>query len=376
MTNKTLRAALPAVATAMLASSPALADLVYENKSGGSVQLYGQFSPAFAHVDDGVESNTNFADSGTSGSRIGVRVTQPLGENTFRFRFETALGLPSTAGFDNFGNSGNDGYRRTDIRHFDFSLGGDWGRVSFGQGSMAADGASETVLGAVGANFYQFTGDANASVQFRTEAGALSGVELGDVFDTFDGSRRVRLRYDTPDYNGLSGAVAVGQNRLAFSNQDDTYYDIAVNYAKDYGGFEVAASAGYQVRDRDAGGETDSFVASAGLKFDNGIGFAVGAGTQDDDRTGATDPSWYYAQVSYDAEWISLGTTSFGLDYYNGSDFNSNGSESESWGIGVFQEVEAYNATLYATYRDHSFDETGENFLDISSLLVGARWRF
>lgn len=356
--------------------APALAGPVYENDSGGTFTFYGQFNPAFSSVDDGVETNENFADSAVSNSRVGLRIMQPYGANTFRFRLETAFGFPQTSEYDQNGLSEGGGWERTDLRHADFSLEGDWGRVSAGQGSMVADGVAEISLATVGAVLYQFTADGNGLYQFRDSTDALSGITVGDVFDNFDGSRRGRVRYDTPDFNGFSAGVAWGRDILTEGADDDDFIDIGVFYETEFGIAEFEGGLAYQYRDREAGGETESVIGSAGIVLDNGVGFAVGLGSQDDSRDGQSDPSWYYVQATYDAEFLEIGTTSFGVDYYEGEDFDSDGSESQAWGIGVLQEIDDYNVQVYLTYREHSFEDDVEDYQDITSFLFGARWQF
>jgi hypothetical protein len=110
--------------------------------------------------------------------------------------------------------------------------------------------------------------------------------------------------------------------------------------------------------------------------LDSGIGFAVGYGTQDDTRAGRSDPSWHYAQVTYEADLWSGGQTAFGLDYYSGSDFVTDGSDSGAWGIGVIQKIAARDIELYASHRVHSFDQPGTAYQDLASYLVGVRWKF
>jgi len=365
-------AALPALSLAGIChAGPA-----YENASGGTFTYYGQFSPAFTSVDDGTETETNFADSDLSNSRVGMRIAQPFGDMTFGFRGEVALGFPLTSEYDQNGlDDGAGGWDRGDIRYVDFTLEGAWGKVYLGQGAMFADGAAEITLAEVGGLLYQYTGDGNGFYQFRDPGGALSGIRVEDAFGTFDGSRRTRLRYDTQPIRGFTFGAAVGTNELS-SSDEDTYADIGVYYEQDYGSAEVKAGLAYQYRDRDGGGETTSWVTSAGVVLENGVGFAAGYGTQDDDRTGRSDPSWFYLQATYEADFWSGGKTGFGVDYYEGADFETDGSESSAWGIGVIQKIDAYNLEVYLSYREHSFEEVGTQYADLSSYLFGARWKF
>lgn len=365
---------------AAVVAAPAMAEFRFEGANGSSVTLYGQINPAYSSVDDGTDTYGNLVDSSTSGSRVGLRYNLPIEDMTFQFRFETALGLPASGEFDQNGSTGVDGWSRTDLRHIDFSLAGDWGKVSAGQGSMAADGASTIAVSAVGAVLYQFTGDGNGLYQFRTDAGALSGNTIEDTFGDFGGSRRFRVRYDTPEFNGFSVAVAYGYNILDENADEDYYADIALNYANEFAnGVEVLAAVAYQQRDRHQSEDTSSFVASGGVMLPNGLSVSAGYGSQTDDRAGRTDPNWYYAQVAYDKDFFGIGTTSFGIDYYEGSDFNSEGSTSKAMGVGVLQKYKIggnLDAEAYLTYRVHEFDEVATNYQDVNSVLVGTRIRF
>lgn len=265
-----------------------LADFEHTLASGGTVSFYGQFNPAIISGDHGEETETNVLDNDLSVNCVGVHFAMPTGENTFRFRFETGLGLPNSTEVDQFGSD----YRRFTrerIRHFDFSLEGGWGQVSLGHGSMSADGAAETDLSYVGTALYSFNADANPSFIFRDTSGVLTGPTVGDTTSNFDGTRRGRIRYDTASFNGFSLSAAYAQNIL---NQDDEadYYDVAVRYSGQISdGTELAAPLAYQARDRDDGDRSD-LVASGSLLLENGFSFTAAVGDRDND--GGSDPNY------------------------------------------------------------------------------------
>lgn len=241
---------LPLTIGAALSAAPALAEFKFEGLNGSTVLLYGQVNPAYASVDDGTQSYGNLVDSDTSNSRVGLRYSMPIEDMTFAFRFETALGLPLSSEFDQNGSTGVDGWSRTDLRHIDLSLKGNWGKFSAGQGSMAADGAAEVNNAQVRAVLYQFTADANSLYQFRTSGGALSGITVGDVFGTFDGGRLGRVRYDSPEFAGFSVGVSYGQNILADPQPDDKFADIALRYENELSnGILLRGAVAYQNRD-------------------------------------------------------------------------------------------------------------------------------
>ncbi|WP_171099772.1 MULTISPECIES: porin [unclassified Ruegeria] len=355
--------------------SPAAAELKYENNSGGYVLLYGQLHPALISVDDGQQTETRLLDNDLSNSRVGLRLMQPYGSNEFTFLLETALGLPNSTEWNQLGTSFS-GWTRTDIRHVDFALEGSYGKFSAGQGSMAADGAAEVDLSYVGTALYSFTNDENSAFFYRGTNGVLSGITIGDSSSNFDGARRGRVRYDTPEFNGFSAGFAYGQNILS-SSDDDTYYDVRVSYSNTFGdGVEFGAALAYAVRDRDDNsGDQEDFFGSASVLLRNGLGFTVAAGTRDDKRAGASDPDYFYGKVSYEGNWVSWGKTGIGIDYYDGSDFNSSGSSTESWGFAVVQKIQSINTDAYLKYRNHDFDD-GTSFDSNDTWVLGARWRF
>ncbi len=359
-------------------AAPVAAELKYENASGGSVRLYGQFNPAIVSVDDGDHTETNLVDNDLSNSRVGLELLQPYGQGLmFGFKFETALSLPNSTEYDQDGHSFTDGWDRTDIRHVDFWLSGNWGKVSVGQGSMASDGAAEVDLSYVGTALYAYTADANASFLYRDDFDVLSGPTIGATTDDFDGSRRARLRYDTPSLAGFTISAAYGRNELAH-NDDADYYDIAVRYRNTFAnGVEFAAGLAYSERNDDGDSrDRNDVIASGSVLLQNGLSFTAAAGRRDNDAAGASDPEYYYLKVAYEADWFAFGKTGIGVHYYDGEDFNEDGSDSEVWGIGAVQRIDAWNVDAYLTYQQHSFDGDTESYQDVDTVMLGARWKF
>ncbi len=373
----TQKVSISTIATCLTAASaiPAAAELRYNNNSGGYVELYGQFNPVIVSVDDGDETETRLLDNDLSNSRVGLFLMQPYGSNEFTFRFESGLGLPSTGSANQDGTNA-DGWNREDIRHVDFALKGGFGKFSAGQGSMASDGAAESDLSYVGTALYSFTNDENGAFFFREADGMLSGITVGDTSDNFDGSRRGRIRYDTPDFNGFSAAIAYGQNILS-SSDDDDYYDVSVSYGNTLSnGVEIAASLAYAVRDYDSrSGERKDTIGSASVLLPSGFSVTAALGTRDDTSSGASDPNYWYAKLAYEDDWVSWGKTGIGIDYFDGSDFSIDGSSTKAWGIAVVQRIDSINTDAYLKYRNHDFDDT-TSFDDNEAWVLGARWKF
>lgn len=239
---------------------------------------------------------------------------------------------------------------------------------------MVADGAAETDLSYVGTALYSYTVDSNAGFLIRDTTGALSGPALVNAFDNLDGSRRGRIRYDTPDFNGFSAGVAWGQNILS-SSDDADYYDIGLFYGQEFAAVEFSASLAYQVRE-DAGADRSDVLGAASVLLDNGISLTVAGGTRDNDAAGASDPSYYYAKIAYEDEWLAWGKTGIGVHYYDGVDFNVSGCTAKGWGIGAVQKVENLNTDTYLTYQEYEYEDAAATNQDLTTWVLGARWKF
>ncbi|MEP1929895.1 MAG: hypothetical protein ABJJ37_01285, partial [Roseibium sp.] len=260
-------------------------------------------------------------------------------------------------------------WQRTDIRKVDFSFKtANYGTFSAGQGNMATDGAAETDLSGTTLVNYSSVPDTAGSFEFRTSAGALSGITIGDNFSNFDGSRRGRVRYDSPTFSGFRVSAAWGKEILA-ENNDDEFMDVALRYANEFGKIKLAGAVGISRRDSN-GTDRDDTIGSISMLHDTGFNATLALG----DREGAGD--YRYGKVGYIGNWLSAGTTALSVDYYDGSDTISSGSSSESFGFGVVQRIDSVRLEVYLGYRTYELSETTQSYQDASSVLFGTRLKF
>jgi Gram-negative porin len=350
---------------------PAAAQLKYENSSGGSALFYGQFDPAFVNFDDGVSSTGELVDNTNSNSRVGFWLRGQTGGNELSFNFETALGLRPADGLSQTVTPKGVNWQRTSIRKVDFSLNTERaGRFSLGQGSMASDGMSETDMSGTTLVTYSSIGDTAGGFQFRTTAGALSGITVGGAFSNFDGGRLGRIRYDSPEFSGFKVSASYGENILTpGSNRDTT--DIALRYSGEVGGAKMEGAVGYARTDPGTGAASFNDTAgSFSVLLDSGFNFTLAAGS----RQGGGD--FGYGKLGYKSDWFSVGTTALSIDYYNGSDQTSAGSDSKTYGVGAVQKFDNANVEAYLGYRSYELTETAASYRDASSVIFGARWKF
>ena len=168
--------------------------------------------------------------------------------------------------------------------------------------------------------------------------------------------------------NHFSISAAYGKDILSTDN-DDIFADIALRYKNEIGDVKVAGSLGFARRTRNGADRDDTFGSISALHT-SGVNLTLAAGSRKDDG------GYGFAKLGYIADWLPIGTTSIAVDYYNGSDFVMENSESRSVGFGVVQRIEDANMDAYLVVRKYSYSDSSDSYLDASSVLFGSRWKF
>ncbi|PRY26634.1 porin-like protein [Aliiruegeria haliotis] len=367
----TPRFVLIASTLSTVAAGSALADpLTFANDSGGTVNFYGQFSPAYVSFDDGEKETGNLVDNTNSNTRVGFTLDQPIGSGaTLGFVFETALGLPASSAFSQNVDPIWE-WDKTKLRKIDVTVSGAFGKVSLGQGSMASDGIATVDLSRTDIAGYVYRPDLAGAYFLRDKAtGDLSDVKISDIYTDFDGSRRARIRYDTPSFSGFSFAAAYGKEVLT-DGDDAEYYDIGLFYERTTGSVQMQGALGYAWKDNE-GALTEVYAGSFSLLHEpTGIVGVLAAGADQDGG------SYGYVKAGWTGTVWNVGYTAVSVDYYGGQDLLSDGSTSDSWGVQAVQKFDAANLEAYLAYSSYSFDETSANYQDANSTTLGIRWKF
>jgi len=345
--------------------------LTFTNARGGVATFYGQVNLTYQSFDDGQETTSNIVDNGNWNSRLGFTISQPINENTLRWRFETGLTLRNSALVSQTETPDWGDWERTLLRWFEVAYESDVGTFSLGQGATAANGTAGLddsftfVAGATDSS------DGFAAFRFRDDAGQLTNVTVGQVNSALDASRRFRLRYDTPVFSGVMLSASYGQNVLVTADEND-YYEIAARWTGDLGDLAVRSALGYQWIDNPNGDLTRRLAGSFTLVHEpTGLNFALSAGNQ------YNGPSYYWMRAGWQTDELSVGTTSLSIDYYNGTDFLSDGSRTENWGIYAVQDIDSLSLNLYAGWRTFTYSDTlGSGYQDATGVLAGVRWSF
>ncbi len=339
----------------------------FENETGGSVRFYGQVSPSYLSFDDGELSTGNFVDNANSNTRLGFVIDQPAWGGGLVLTFETALGFVQSSEVSQFVTPSALAWERTDLRKFEAAYSADFGKFTIGQGSMATDGVATLDVSGTSLVGSVTVSDVSGAFAFREDSGVLSDVTVSDAYKDFDGSRRFRVRYDTPEYGGFSVAVAYGQNILS-EDDDKDYYDIGLVWSGTQGDFELAAAAGYAWEEDDTTNERYAGSFSM-LHTPTGLNLSVSTGADPDGG------NYGYAKAGWKGDLMAAGPSAFSIDYYDGNDLAADSSSSEAFGVSAVQTFTDMDLEVYLGYRAYSYNDA-TSYQDADSYLFGARYKF
>ena len=344
---------------------------------GTTIRLYGHVNWGVLHYDDGRESNTYAPiDNANSVTRLGLLADRPIGAWDVGGRVEVQYAPYSTANVSVLENQADFGTDQGNIRWIELNAENEtFGRFSLGQGSMATDGI--TLIDFADTNVVAYSSVADSAAgQFLRFADASRPIEeapsIAAAFNGFDGPRRVRLRYDTPSFNGFSAALAYGRELLTTRDdvREDDLFDLSLTYGDQLGDFQLGAGLGYfwDRNDRE-------ILSGSGavLHVPTGLNLTVASARVDIDRD---NPNYYYVKAGIRRDLFAFGSTAFSLDYYTGDDIVRDGAESTSYALAVVQRIDAINTELWASWRIYEYDEPATNFEDADMIYAGLRFRF
>lgn len=354
----------------LLAAMPAQA-LDFGLPGAGKGNVYGQLSPVWLSFDDGAQSIGQIVDNNDSNSRIGVLMDWSLGDAArLTFNFETALGFFQSNQLTMKGLDGTPwiDWGTQDIRKLELFARTDAGTFWAGQGDMATYAVAEfDESGTVVAGYSDYQAIAGGFAFVRAD-GTLSSIKISDVFVNLEGSRRFRLRYDSPDSAGFTLSAAAGNNQL--TEDPGTYYDAALRYGNDHGRFHLGGGIGYALTQKP--GESDSRAVMGSLSVldrPTGLNTSLAAGRQIDGG------SYIYAKLGWITTFVPVGQTALAAEYYGSSGIGFDGS-GRSWGLMALQRFDDLSTEFYIGYRHYALNGTSTAYRDSESFVFGSRWTF
>lgn len=369
--------------------------------------------------DDGSQTDTYFGDGGNIFSRFrftGSAKITPQMSAGFTYEFgvnNNAIGsMTQDNGGDDLGGATAPLLRDSTVwlRHNQL------GMVKIGQGSTATD---NLILIDLGQKSSASTPDAalyNGGFLLRGTNGVFGHTNLNWAaalrgHESFDTNRRNHVLYETPTLIGFTLQAAIAE---------DNYWDVALRYAGEFGGFRLAAGIGYQ-QDTEFNGPSPSIVpgdftvrcttncdvkatdlkgSASILHVPTGL-FVTGAGGQRElsgsfgipaplTAYAGPDLTWWYVSGGISQNFFGVGKTVLFGEYltskggleqasflsttannylFNEVGTGTSSSEASMWGVGITQHIDAAAMELFATYKNYTLDANG--FTGVASSLNG-----
>jgi len=364
-----------------------------------TLKVSGQVNKSVLYADNGPNDELFIAtDNDNTGTRFRFVASGRLNEDvTAGATIELQYESNTTANVD-FGNNGGTG--GTPIGGGAFGVGerigevwfdsATMGKLSLGQGNTASNGTSEVDLSGTGIASYSLAGGGQGGLTF-----AGTSITVGSAATNLDGgSRRDRIRYDTPTFAGFRASASASQGGR---------YDAALRYANQFAGARIAAAIAYQNTNASntplaarravaaSGGlpaitarffdanvfgtnaETDRINGSISVLLDNGFNLTFAAANAN--RENGSDRSFYYGKAGFRTNSISMyGRTSFSIDYYESEDMAaSNSGTAKAYGFAAVQNLDPIGASVYFSVKN--LEQEGATN-DIFAAFVGSRIRF
>jgi predicted porin len=276
---------------ALIASLSALA--AFQARAQSNVSIYG-IVDAYAQYLDGTSRTARLQSGGMSGSRLGFRGTEDLGDG-FKAIFALEMGLNLDTGTS--GQGGVAFGRQAFVGLADPA----WGELTLGRqyGSLywLAQNFNPFRTGMSGPSVYTIGGFAGGYEPFRG-AGATEIPPAAGATGN-GGPTRINnsIRYASPVWNGLSGTAILGLGEVAGGAKDNRLYDLSIRYSSDP--FDAYI---LYVSDKTSSATIQSDVGTLGFggtyKFDQ-FKFYAGGIAVNDKRPSDEDGRGYWVGAEY-----------------------------------------------------------------------------
>ncbi len=356
------------------AANTAAAEAEWPVRESLRYQFYGQINQAYLNYDDSLTSRgfltvDNYNDDG---SFVGFLGGTALDNGwVFGGRFELQIPLRSSDEVSLQNPAGPDlELDANDIRHAEVAFASpSYGTVYFGQGDMSANLNAPDYSGTRVIAQPNTSKIAGGMILLLPDA-SVSGRSLSDAIGTFDSGRRFRLRYDSPEFGGFSMSTSVGREVLE-SGDDNTYFDLTGAYK------HTNATWDYSVVFDITGIGDDEYAAMASFGY---LHKPTGLNLTFTGSHSTIERHYFYFKAGIIRDLFSFGSTAVAVDWYNNGNWAAEGSETETFGLSVVQNVDAANMEVYAAVRSfdayNNLDLPGENFLKGQAFFTGLRWQF
>jgi hypothetical protein len=366
------------IAAAGLASTPAFAQKA--EVPDLDVDFYGHINMAVMHADTGEGSEQYIVDNDYASSRVGAHISTDLKDIDLKVgahvEFEYQHNPSNLVTPEDRTKKGN-----WDERHVNLFAAGRYGKISVGQGSGAADGATESDLSGTKVASFPDLALVGGALRFVDDSNIgptlFTSVRSQDFEARYD-----RVRYDSPAFGPVKLAVSQG-----YRNEQDIT-EVAAFYNATFDGLgRLSASLGYSTKDEGLNdkkvmaGDLDTLGGSVSWLHDTGINLTAVYSNAENDA--GRDSDFNMFKVGY-----RTGKHSFTVHRAAGEDFNPAAVDANGDNVGAVQgsDVEIYGAAyvyqpikrldVYFAYNNFALDADNGDYDDVNIAMIGSRLKF
>jgi predicted porin len=340
-------------------------------------KLSGQVNRAAVYHNDGQQSDVQFVDNVSSGTRWRMTGSEDIGSGMkvgFNWEWQRSSNPGASAGPIRSSGTGDSSDSNT-FRRAEVWFSGGWGKVSLGQGDGAGNGTTEVDLSSTWNVAYVGRASFGGGIAWRTSSGAgitatgtvsassTSALTHGDTFDNFDAFGRYdRIRYDSPALGPVTLSVSAGQADK---------YEGAVRWSQGLGGGQISAALFYG---RTGGSIENRYGGSAAYLFSFGTNIQASYSENEpilaSGATGTKGKNWY---VKVGHNW---GNNSVSVGYGESKDVTV-GFKDKGGNVGYNYNIPKAKVDLYAGLAWNQLDVPGAlDVDDIYTVSVGTKLKF
>lgn len=256
------------------------------------------------------------------------------------------------------------------------------GEIAVGRVDQAMDGINAISLAAI--PDIQMDDDGDMAL-LANSGGPFAGgfLQAGDLDGTDDEGGSIR--YVSPTIAGFQASASYGHNsakQLADQNFDgEEVWSVALRYAGEFNSIRIAAGIGYEEEQDDvfSGNKRETLTGSASvMHVPTGlfVNFAAGEETEDELNGGDRVSKLFATSVvaGIEQNWFGVGKTTF-YGVWNHNEYDLYGPddsfESDNWGVGLVQQLDAAATTLHLRYNRYECLEEVGDCTDDANVVVG-----
>lgn len=382
----------------VLAAAATLA--MFAGVACAETELYATVNRAIMHTDDGHQANTLFVDNAFAPSTVGVKTSMHIDKCTTMGAVAAFQLNANDSRMVSQINNDDIGTNLVQVRYLDtFVDGGQWGKLSLGYGDAASYGITRMSYSKAGDTVSSSrVGDLAGGMIFHTSGSAsdttTANPSINMTFDSLDGvgsfdsltgvyRQKNRIRWDSSKWNDLMLSASFGsvQERDVFiSDYTDfdlntrSYADVALRYEGNFDDFMLSAGIAYAQYSKNGStanndnGTTVPTTTPALAKNNRlwagsiavehkctGINAAFSYGNKSQIVPASSNAKAWFVQLGKHFGLSHQGKTNVVLDYFQGSDTLTNNDKSKSYAIGVVQDFDKINSSMYATVRGYKY---------------------